>query len=166
MIGCTRSPSPGCGGGWITQTRLGLVSFEGWNPTISPMLSAEPGFGGFFGDTLMKIIACDGFKPGVTRETIKPYLPEEVASVWRLWKAGIVREFYARTDVPGAVVIVFECKDVDEVKRYVADFPMSKQGFLDWSYIALDAPLPLESLFDPKVDVNEPYDRTKTSAGR
>jgi hypothetical protein len=24
------------------------------------------------------------------------YLPEEVANVWRLWKAGIVRENYAR----------------------------------------------------------------------
>jgi hypothetical protein len=29
-------------------------------------------------------------------ETIEPYLPEEVANVWRLWKAGVVRENYAR----------------------------------------------------------------------
>ena len=112
----------------------------------------------------MKIIAYDNFKPGVTMETIKPYLWEEVANVWRLWKAGIVRENYARADVSG-VVIVFECKDVDEVKRYVDDFPLSKRGFLDWSFILLDAPLPLEFLFDSKVDVSEPYDRTKPSAG-
>ena len=38
----------------------------------------------------MRIIAYDRFKPGVTMETIEPYLPEEVANVWRLWKAGIV----------------------------------------------------------------------------
>src|SRR5262249_11379616 len=44
----------------------------------------------------MKIIVfC--FKPGVTMETIQPYLKEEVANVWRLWKAGIVRENYAPT---------------------------------------------------------------------
>ena len=40
----------------------------------------------------MRIIAFDRFKSGVTMKTIEPYLPEEVANVWRLWKAGIVRE--------------------------------------------------------------------------
>jgi hypothetical protein len=111
----------------------------------------------------MKVIAYDSFKPGVTMETIKPYLKEEVANVWRLWKAGIVRENYARADVSG-VVIVFECKNVEEAKGYVDDFPLSKRGFLNWSYIPLDAPLPLEFLFDVKVDVGEPYDRTKTAS--
>src|SRR6516225_9490045 len=55
----------------------------------------------------MKIIAYDRMKPGVTYEKIEPYLPQEVANVWRLWKAGIVRENYARADELG-VVIVFE----------------------------------------------------------
>lgn len=106
----------------------------------------------------MKIIAYDTFKPGVTLETITPYLQEEVANVWRLWKAGVVRENYARADVPG-VVIVFECASVAEAKTYVEEFPLSKNGFLDWQYIALDAPLPLEYLFNPGVDTREPYDR-------
>jgi hypothetical protein len=44
----------------------------------------------------MKVIAFDRFKPGVTMETIQPYLKEEVANVWRLWKAGVARENYAR----------------------------------------------------------------------
>jgi len=108
----------------------------------------------------MKIIAYDRFKPGVTMETIKPYIKEEVANVFRLWKAGIVRENYARADVSG-VVIVFECSSVDEAKSYVADFPLSRAGLLEWEYVPLDAPLPLEFLFDPTVDVGEPFDRTK-----
>jgi len=107
----------------------------------------------------MKIIAYDRFKPGVTMDTIRPFLREDVANMWRLWKAGIMRENYARADVPG-VVIVFECKNIAEAKRYVEDFPLSKAGFLEWDYIPLDAPLPLESLFDSAVDVGEPYDRT------
>jgi len=49
----------------------------------------------------MKIIAFDRFKPGVTLDHLRPYLREEVANVWRLWKAGIVRENYARADVGG-----------------------------------------------------------------
>ena len=112
----------------------------------------------------MKIIAYDRFKPGVTMETITPLLPQEVANVWRLWKAGIVRENYARADEPG-VVIVFELDSVAEARRYVADFPLSKAGYLEWFFIPLQAPLPLESLMDKSVDVGEPYDRT-TAKGR
>lgn len=108
----------------------------------------------------MKIIAYDRFKTGVTMETIRPYVQQEVENVWRLWKAGIVRENYARADVPG-VVIVFECESVEEAKRHVDDFPLSKGGFLEWFFIPLDAPLPLEFLFDAKIDVNKPYVRTK-----
>jgi hypothetical protein len=107
----------------------------------------------------MRIIAFDNFKPGVTLETVTPYLPEEVSNVWRLWKAGIVRENYARADEPG-VVIVFEVDSVEEARRYTDDFPLTKAGYLEWSFIPLMAPLPLESLFRPEIDVAEPYDRT------
>ncbi|MES2055511.1 MAG: hypothetical protein V4564_06225 [Pseudomonadota bacterium] len=107
----------------------------------------------------MKIIAFDRFRPGVTMETVQPYLRDEVSNVWRLWKAGIVRENYARADEPG-VVIVFECDSVDTAKRYVADFPLSRAGLLEWDYIPLDAPWPLENLYDAAIDVAEPFDRT------
>jgi len=110
----------------------------------------------------MKVIAFDRFKPGVTMETIQPYLREEVANVWRLWKAGVVRENYARADEPG-VIIVFEVGSVEEARRYVSDFPLSRAGFLEWQYLPLQAPLPLESLMDAAVDVAEPYDRTARS---
>jgi hypothetical protein len=111
----------------------------------------------------MKIIAYDRFKPGVTLDDLRPYLTEEVANVWRLWKAGIVRENYARADEPG-VVIVFECDSVETARRYIDDFPLSKAGFLEWSFIALDAPLPLEFLFAPNLDIGEPLDRTSGAA--
>ncbi|MFE7746095.1 hypothetical protein [Nocardia sp. NPDC057455] len=107
----------------------------------------------------MKVIVFDRFKPGVTLETINPYLPEEVANVWRLWKAGIVRENYARADEPG-VVIVFEVDSVEDAQKYVADFPLTKAGYLEWTFVPVQAPLPLEALMDPRVDVAEPYDRT------
>ena len=43
----------------------------------------------------MRVFTYDRFKPGVTMETVTPYLAEEVANAWRLWKAGIVHENYA-----------------------------------------------------------------------
>jgi hypothetical protein len=94
----------------------------------------------------MRVIAYDRFKPGVTMETIQPLLAEEVANCWRLWKAGVVRENYARADEPG-VVIVFEVESVEAAKAYVADFPMSRAGWLEWFYIPLMAPVMLESQF-------------------
>jgi hypothetical protein len=110
----------------------------------------------------MKIIAYDRMKPGVTYEKIEPYLPQEVANVWRLWKAGIVRENYARADELG-VVIVFELDSVQAAKRYTDDFPLTKAGFLEWFFISVQVPLPIEVLFDSKVDTNEPYDRRSAS---
>src|SRR5258705_9393689 len=53
----------------------------------------------------VKIIAYDNFKPGVTMDDITPYLPEEVSNVWRRWKAGTVRENYARADEPGLGIV-------------------------------------------------------------
>ena len=53
----------------------------------------------------MKIIAYDNFKPGVSLDDLKPYLRDEVSNVWRLWKAGVVRENYARADVGGVVIV-------------------------------------------------------------
>jgi hypothetical protein len=114
----------------------------------------------------MKIIAYDRFRPGVGMKAIEPYIKDEVANVWRLWKGGIVRENYARADQDG-VVIVFECGDVEQAKRYVEDFPLSKAGLLEWSYIPVTAaPLPLEFVFDSRIDVAEPFDRTTNASRR
>jgi hypothetical protein len=111
-----------------------------------------------FPESFVKIITFDRFKPGVTLETITPYLSEEVSNVWRLWKAGIVRENYARSDELG-VVIVFECESVEQCKRYTDDFPLTRAGFIEWFHIPVQVALPIEVLFRPDVDVNEPYDR-------
>jgi hypothetical protein len=111
----------------------------------------------------MRVIAYDRFRPGVTMEQITPYLPEEVSNVWRLWKAGIVRENYARADEPG-VVIVFEVQDVAAARTYTDDFPLTKAGLLEWSFIALQVPLPIETLFREGLDLNPPFDRTTKHA--
>jgi hypothetical protein len=59
-------------------------------------------------------------------------------------------------------VTVFELDSVASAQRYVDDFPLSKAGLLEWSFIPLTDPLPVESLFAAGVDVGEPLDRTQT----
>jgi hypothetical protein len=60
----------------------------------------------------------------------------------------------------GGVIIVFELESVEAARRYTDEFPLSKAGLLEWHFLAFDAPLPLEYLFDPSVDVAQPWDRT------
>src|SRR4030095_10089164 len=96
------------------------------------------------------------------QEAWEPFLPQEVANVWRLWKAGIVRENYARADELG-VVIVFEVDSIETARQYTDDFPLTKAGLIDWSFIPVQAPLPLQVLFDGGVDTREPYDRPLTA---
>jgi hypothetical protein len=111
----------------------------------------------------VKVISFDRMMPGVTYEKIEPFLPQEVANVWRLWKAGVVRENYARADELG-VVIVFEVDSVEAARRYTDDFPLTKAGLIEWSFIPVQVPLPLEVLFDAGVDTKQPYDRTPATA--
>jgi hypothetical protein len=66
---------------------------------------------------------------------------------------------YARADEPG-VVIIFELPSVAEAKAYTDDFPLSKAGLLEWEFIALQIPLPIETLSRTDIDLNQPYDRT------
>jgi hypothetical protein len=159
-VSSTTEPFGRCGGtpagpGDGVIARLGLMPL--------PRSHLEDTISGTLKGTSMRIFAYDRFKPGVSLETIEPYLPEEVANVWRLWKAGIVRENYARADEPG-VAIVFELESVEDAKRYTDDFPLTKAGFLEWFFIPLTIPLPIESLFRGDVDTSEPYDRTTTIA--
>jgi len=95
----------------------------------------------------MKVIAYDRFKPGVTMEAVTPFLPEEVAHAWRLWKKGIVRENYSRVDEPG-VVLILEAENGEAAQRILADFPLSKKGYLEWICIPVTVPFPLESIFN------------------
>jgi muconolactone delta-isomerase len=94
----------------------------------------------------MKVIAFDRFKPGVTMDTIGPMLAEEVAHAWRLWKRGIVRENYSRVDEPG-VVLVFEVENAEAAMQLLADFPMTRAGYLEWTCLPVTVPFPLEAVF-------------------
>ena len=95
----------------------------------------------------MKVIAYDRFKPAVTMETVRPFLKEEVAHAWRLWKQGIVRENYSRVDQAG-VVLVLEVENGAAAERLLADFPLSRAGYLEWICIPVTVPFPLEEVFD------------------
>lgn len=57
-------------------------------------------------------------------------------------------------------MIVFELDSVEAARRYTDDFPLTRDGFLEWFFMPLMIPLPIESLFRSDLDLAEPYDRT------
>ncbi len=97
----------------------------------------------------MKIIGFDHVKPGVTLEQIRPYLKAEARHAWELYKQGILRENYMRTDKPGAVVVL-ECQDVAEAERLFADLPLVKAGLIAFEFMPVGAFTPWEGLFAPE----------------
>jgi hypothetical protein len=94
----------------------------------------------------MKIYAYDVAKPGVGMEQIQPLLKEEAQHAWELYKKGIMRETYLRTDRPGAL-IVLECADVEEAKKITDDLPLVKAGLIEFQFIPVGPFTPWESLF-------------------
>ncbi len=94
----------------------------------------------------MKIYAYDVTKAGVGMEQIQPLLKEEAQHAWELYKEGIIREVYLRTDRPGAL-IVFECESVEEAKKITENLPLVKAGLIEFNFIPVGAFTPWESLF-------------------
>lgn len=98
-----------------------------------------------------RVIAVDRPQPGVTREDIVPHLPDEAAHAWSLWKAGVIRESYLRTDRPGAV-IVLEAGGVGEARQILAGLPLVQNGLIDFDYLTVGAFMGFDALLDGSLD--------------
>jgi hypothetical protein len=94
----------------------------------------------------MKILAMTRFLPGATMDAVNALLREEATAGWALYKSGVVREWYFRTDAPGAVLML-ECADIEEAKRTFSSAPLVKAGLIDFDFFPLGPYLPLEALF-------------------
>ena len=88
----------------------------------------------------MKILAIEKEVPGVADEAFRPYLKEEAARVWELYRAGIFRELYFRQNEPSAV-LVLECESVEEASGLLETLPLVREGLITFDVIAL-APYP------------------------
>ncbi len=94
----------------------------------------------------MKIIAHLTFTPNADRQAFLAIRAEEAAMVWRLYKAGVIRDAALRSDLKGAV-LTFEAASEAEVERWLADFPAVKAGLFGYDLIAVGAFLSWETLF-------------------
>jgi len=94
----------------------------------------------------MQILVLSKLVPGASMDAVAPHLKAETQVAWRLYKDGLVRQWYFRTDQPG-VVFFIECESIDEAKRAFEALPLVGAHLIELEYIPLGPFLPLESLF-------------------
>ena len=95
----------------------------------------------------MKIIALEIEKESLTPADFHPYLIDEAAAVWELYKAGIIREIHFREDQQTAVLIM-ECESVDFAKSILSQLPLVQNNLITFDIIPLKPYPGFERLFN------------------
>ena len=98
-----------------------------------------------------RVLALDRHHDGVTREDLGPYLADEARHAWSLWKAGVIRECYLRTDRPGAA-LVLEMAGVEQAHAVLADLPLVRADLIEFECLAVDAFMGHDALLEGALD--------------
>jgi len=77
-----------------------------------------------------KVIAIIRRSSTATPEQLAPDAKAEVRASWDLYLAGIVEQWYRRTDHPGGV-LVLACQNVDEAKVALSALPHLRDGLIE-----------------------------------
>ncbi len=94
----------------------------------------------------MKMLVLPKPIEGVSREEMLPHAPAEIQAVWQLYKQGIVREFYTRTNEAGRVVLVLESASEEEAREALSVLPFLQLHLIDFDFIPLAPFFGLENL--------------------
>ena len=81
-------------------------------------------------------------KPGVKREEVMAVMPAEIRATVRLYLAGKIREWYARGDGRGAILLL-DVKDVGEAHSMMDGLPLARANLLDHEFIPVGPLMPL-----------------------
>ncbi len=97
----------------------------------------------------MKILAIEKEFAGKTSEKFQLHMEAEARRVWELYKDGVIREIYFRSDRTSAILIL-ECDNLEKAKEKLSTLPLVQEGLIYFDFIPL-APYPgFERLFKAK----------------
>ncbi len=95
----------------------------------------------------MKILVMPKPLAGAAVEEMQRLAPAEIRAVWELYVQGICREFYARLDEPGRVVLMFEAATVEAARAALATLPFVERHLIDFDLIPLGPFVGLSRMF-------------------
>lgn len=99
----------------------------------------------------MRILAMGRLDAGVTVADLAPYQQAELRQAWQLYRDGVIREQYTRTDGPG-VVLMLEAANLEQAWAAIDSLPMVAAGVLAFDVMPLGPFLHFEALFKPAVE--------------
>ena len=79
-------------------------------------------------------------------EKVAPHIKPEAEKVWQYYVAEVVRSVYYIADMSGAVLTI-EAKNLENAQAIVAEFPMAREGVLNFEILPLKPYTGLEALF-------------------
>ena len=94
----------------------------------------------------MKFLVLMHPAPGLDPAKMVPHLPAETRHAWAMYKSGVARELYMRSDGHGAVLML-ECADAAAASQAAAELPLAQAGLVRLEIIGLSPFGPFESLF-------------------
>lgn len=94
------------------------------------------------------VLAILSVTPGITREQINPVMQEEVQNTLKLYLAGKIDQWWARSDGKG-VVFLMNCSTVEEARETLEALPLAQHHLASFEYMALTPLTPLRLLIPP-----------------
>ena len=91
------------------------------------------------------VLATLTVKEGVARDQIMKVMPAEVRDTVQLYLDGRIQQWWARGDGKG-VVLLLDCKTVEEAKSVLEKLPLIKENFASFEYMPLGPLTPLRLL--------------------
>lgn len=94
----------------------------------------------------MTVLAIAHALPGATGEAFQRLRPEEIRTVWHIYRRGHIGQLYYCTDRETAVLLL-NCTTIDEARSILAELPMVRDGLIDWDYYPIGPFTPWDGLF-------------------
>ncbi|MGJ5819116.1 hypothetical protein [Paludibaculum fermentans] len=91
------------------------------------------------------VLATLSVNPGITREQVSTVMQHEVRDTVQLYLDGKIEQWYARGDGKG-VVLLMDCKTVEEAKAILETLPLVKAHYVTFDYMPLGPLSPLRVL--------------------
>jgi hypothetical protein len=98
-----------------------------------------------------RVLALDRLRDEVSLDDLAPHLTEEAAQAWALWKAGIIRENYLRTDRPGAALML-EVAGVESARAVLSELPLARAGLIEFECLSLTTFMGFDAIFEGSLD--------------
>lgn len=98
-----------------------------------------------------RVLALDRLAAAATPEDLAPHLADEACHAWALWKGGVIRENYLRTDRLGGALVP-EVPGISGARAVRDELPLVKAGLIEFECLALEAFMGFEALLEGLLD--------------